>query len=421
MIHNFIFPTLSHLSSLIIQFSDQIFSEYGNAFISILLLSSLFDSSFSTHSLSLSGDSVVAPCRMPQSSTDSSADRPEFDCGLYFFDYKIIRKLGSGGYGSVYEVEKDGGSYALKAEIVNKKNSGSLRAEAVTLRRAQSSDHVCRLYLSAQCLSGEYKINLMVMSLLTYPLNKLRRACPEQRFTRSTALRLAIQSVQAIEDVHSIGYLHRDIKAGNFAMSPDRRVVLIDFGFAREYVVYDAEKKSCRLRGQRKYAHFVGTTRYCSKKVHERKEQSRRDDLWGWLYMIVEMITGSLPWSELDDKKIGEMKMSIGSQLYDSCPKELYHIHDHLDSLRFFSKPNYELIKRYLKKACDRCEVKESDPFDWEKGGRYDDICEKIEKDRKREAEKAEIEKKKKEEKMMQEKKKNTEKWVDKKEYSLEE
>lgn len=159
MIHNFIFPTLSHLSSLIIQFSDQIFSEYGNAFISILLLSSLFDSSFSTHSLSLSGDSVVAPCRMPQSSTDSSADRPEFDCGLYFFDYKvslvpssyyhfisviispyldpvfnfssfqIIRKLGSGGYGSVYEVEKDGGSYALKAEIVNKKNSGSLRAE----------------------------------------------------------------------------------------------------------------------------------------------------------------------------------------------------------------------------------------------------------------------------------------------------
>lgn len=73
-----------------------------------------------------------------------------------------------------------------------------------------------------------------------------------------------------------------------------------------------------------------------------------------------------MPWSELDDKKIGEMKvyytvnnqylliyiqMSIGSQLYDSCPKELYHIHDHLDSLRFFSKPNYELIKRYLKKV----------------------------------------------------------------------
>lgn len=355
---------------------------------------------------------MVSRCRMPESSTDSSADRPEFDCGLYFFEYKIIRKLGSGGYGSVYEVEKDGRSYALKAEIVNKKNSGSLRAEAVTLRRVQYSDHVCRLYLSAQCSSEGYKINLMIMSLLTYPLNKLRRATPEQRFTRSTALRIALQSVQAIEDLHSVGYLHRDIKAGNFAMSHDRRVVLIDFGFAREYIVNNG--KTCQLRRQRKYAHFVGTTRYCSKKVHERKEQGRRDDLWGWIYMTVEMITGSLPWSDLEDKKIGEMKMSIGSKLYDTCPKELYHIHDHIDSLAYYSKPNYELIKRYIKKACDRCEVKESDPFDWEKGGRYEGICEKIEKDRKKEADRAEADKKKKELQLKEDKKKKTEKWVGK-------
>ncbi|GMT31355.1 hypothetical protein PFISCL1PPCAC_22652, partial [Pristionchus fissidentatus] len=324
---------------------------------------------------------------MPDSSTGSSADRPEFDLGLNFMGYIIIRKIGSGGYGSVYEVAKDGQRFALKAEIVNKKNNGSLRAEAVTLRRAQSSDHVCRLYLSAQCETDDLKLNVMVMSLLTYPLNKLRRACPDQRFTRSTALRLAKQSLQAIQDLHNVGYLHRDIKAGNFAISIDRRVVLIDFGFAREYLVYDEKRKTCVLRGQRSYAHFVGTTRYCSKKVHERKEQARRDDLWGWLYMVVEMITGTLPWNDLSDKKMADMKMEIGSKLYDKCPQEFYHIHDHLDSLRYWSKPNYDLIKRWIDKACVRSCISDSDPFDWEAGGRYYGICEKIEKERKREVE----------------------------------
>lgn len=45
---------------------------------------------------------------------------------------------------------------------------------------------------------------------------------------------------QAIEDLHCIGFIHRDIKASNFALgyyaSECRRIRMLDFGFARSYV-----------------------------------------------------------------------------------------------------------------------------------------------------------------------------------------
>lgn len=47
---------------------------------------------------------------------------------------------------------------------------------------------------------------------------------------------------QAIEDVHRIGFLHRDVKASNFAVgyyaSEAREIRILDFGFARAYVCF---------------------------------------------------------------------------------------------------------------------------------------------------------------------------------------
>ena len=60
-----------------------------------------------------------------------------------------------------------------------------------------------------------------------------------------TTLKLGIQMLRAIEAVHDLGYLHRDVKPSNYAMglSPAKRhsCFLIDFGLSRRFVMPNGE------------------------------------------------------------------------------------------------------------------------------------------------------------------------------------
>ena len=69
-------------------------------------------------------------------------------------------------------------------------------------------DHVCRFIACGR----NRRFNYLVMSLQGDSLDRLRRRQPKRHFSVSTTLRLALQMLDAIETLHSVGFLHRDIK-----------------------------------------------------------------------------------------------------------------------------------------------------------------------------------------------------------------
>lgn len=204
------------------------------------------------------------------------------------------------------------------------------------------------------------------MTLLGQNLSDLRKKQAKQVFSLSTVLRLAVQSIMAVQEMHNCGFLHRDIKPSNFAMGigdQSRKCFLIDFGLARQYTTPTGE-----LKQPRPTAGFRGTVRYASINAHLGNELGRHDDLWSVFYMLIELAIGSLPWRRIREKEeAGKAKQECNhDNLIKGLPEEFKLFMDYLQKLTYHDKPDYQYLINLFEQAQSRLGVGQSDPFDWE-------------------------------------------------------
>jgi serine/threonine protein kinase len=272
--------------------------------------------------------------------------------------YRLVRSIGFGHFGSVYEViDIDSGvSFALK---MGASGHPSIQRE-FSIFQALCDDREHFPYVLS--LGTTRRHHFFVMELLGPTIHRVRSACPKGKFTKSTATRISLKMLDAIEACHKRNVVHRDIKPSNFAfrVPESEHVVLFDFGLARG--IFDPE--TGEHFPEERTEGLVGTCRYQSFHGPQEIPITRRDDLISWFYCLVEMVEGALPWPGKEDREeTYRMKMAMSpAKLARNLPPEFLSIWQYVCALKFAEAPDYDWIRGKIEEALVG---KENDPLDW--------------------------------------------------------
>ena len=275
--------------------------------------------------------------------------------------WTILKHIGHGGYGEIYKVQSgDSKPCAMKVELKSANRRG-LAAEIQILQNIQGSPYFPRLLDVGETEELRY----LVIELLGPSVSYIRGDLPDQRFTMLTATLLAREMLKCLEELHSRGFVHRDVKPGNFLFRNDANhmLCLIDFGLARQYINRDTGAPL----PPRASPGFVGTCSFASVYAHDGMDLSRRDDIISWLYTIVECVDRKLPWPGSRNKdQTYQMKKEITvSQLCRGLPRQFIPIFQRSMKISYYDKPDYDAYYVWLDEAIEELGGRGL-PFDWE-------------------------------------------------------
>uniref|UniRef100_A0A914ZH05 Protein kinase domain-containing protein n=1 Tax=Parascaris univalens TaxID=6257 RepID=A0A914ZH05_PARUN len=284
--------------------------------------------------------------------------------------YKLLRIIGEGGYGIIFESFNSERRVAIKTEKYSK-SMLHIEARVMRISARHRCQHFCELF--------DYGIAkpdfvFIVITLVGKDLHKLRNEQYERRFSLSTAIRVGTECFKAIEELHGCGYISRDIKPGNFAVGlreyqQHRTIFLFDFGLAKRYL--DKNGNHLASRGE---VGWRGTTRYGSLKAHQRLDLGRRDDLESWFYLLVEITRGTLPWRHVSQRPGVQAAKSMSrnagrKQFLHDCPRQYDEILTMIDALAFQDEPKYSEIRRLLDEVRKEHGIRMHSRFDWDEEG----------------------------------------------------
>jgi len=242
-------------------------------------------------------------------------------------DYKIIKKIGEGGMGTVY----------LASDTMLERNVAIKVLNPLLTKDSQFTDrfrHEAKVQASLihpnivtlhnyfregdnYCMVMEYVEGVTLKQLIsnTGPL-------PEQK-----AVWVLNQLLEAVGYAHRKGIIHRDIKPSNILLTGDNTVKILDFGIAK--ILQD--------KGLTKTGTKMGTIYYMSpEQIKAVKDIDNRTDIYSIGVTLYEMLSGRVPFNVDTDSDFEIMNEIVTGEIKD--PRKFYpHISDWLIEILFAS------------------------------------------------------------------------------------
>ena len=198
--------------------------------------------------------------------------------------YQVVRELGRGGMGVVYEVRDPATPRTLALKLLLQRDATAdeqdrFWREVAVLARVRHRG-VVRLFDQGRAEQGPYLIQELIEG-------EDLAAVGARGLEPAEAARICADLAEALGAVHAAGVLHRDVKPANVILQPDGIPVLLDFGLARE----DSAERLTQTGA------LLGTPSYMPPEQAGGEGVDERADVYGVGALLYYLLCGRAPFS----------------------------------------------------------------------------------------------------------------------------
>jgi len=219
-------------------------------------------------------------------------DEPRLDAGQIFGPYTIVRLLGRGGMGEVYEAEHREHGRRVAIKVLNQRLAGA-DDRARFLREGQIAaglNHPNTVYVyGSEEIAGTPVIamELVAGGTLKDRVDREGPLAPDQ------AVDVILQVVAGLAVAQTCGILHRDVKPSNCFVDPDGTVKVGDFGLSIPIAAPEVTQPN-------EMATFLGTPQYAAPEQLRGQPLDLRADIYAVGATLYYLLTGRPPFDDRD-------------------------------------------------------------------------------------------------------------------------
>jgi serine/threonine protein kinase len=218
--------------------------------------------------------------------TLASASVP-IDPGTAVGPYVVERRLAKGGMSVLYLARDAAGEPLVLKVVPPEIGTSATRTRLMREARALAAvDHpgIVRVHGT-----GEHQGTPWIAMDYVRGTDLKRVLADNGALPVDTALRYAIQTAEALVAAHDAGVIHRDLKPSNLLLTPEGRIVVVDFGIAKQRRETRDDDVLTSAR------EVLGTPAYLSPEQLEHGLADERSDVWALGCVLYEMAVGEPP------------------------------------------------------------------------------------------------------------------------------
>jgi eukaryotic-like serine/threonine-protein kinase len=269
------------------------------------------------------------------------------ETGTIINQYNIISAIGKGGMGEVFLAQDTKLDRKVALKILPPEFAEDKDRMSRFVREAKSASALNHPNIITIHEIGESDgIHFIATGFIDgNTLNEYKQANP---LNYKSALEIAIQVASALDEAHSAGIVHRDIKPDNVMILANGLVKILDFGIAKlsasSSSASDSSEDATAIKSPTMPGMIIGTANYMSPEQAKGKVVDARTDIFSFGVVLYEMIAGHLPFeSENALEMIGSILHKEPKSLSEEVPTEITKIIS--KCLRKDREERYQTIK----------------------------------------------------------------------------